>query len=1026
MITIRRFLPTSLLAGLIITFLLQVRPFTPAKPFRLLVPLRSDTVGRATLMWRSVRNTVAPDNDAAPVSKGEQVLSFNLPFTALYTFRFRAGDAINALRLNPLDRTGRVAIGKVVLVGPQNEIVAAFHPSGFFPTKPGPALNPDGDSVAFTAEPDQGVFFVPKEPLQLARCTVPIVPASATLQFAGATLAVLLALWLSDRVPTGLRTRLVTTLVKMRDDQAAWPVATLFVASAFATAASCYPIIFFGKSFVSPNYGPTQALYDDFPTLPQSPHEIIESNRGGDTGATMWAHLPYSVIQHRAIFGHGELPLWNRYSYCGAPLLGQGVSMLGDPLHWIPIAAGGAAWAWDVKFCIAKLLFSFGAGMLVFAATQRIWLAALLAISFSFIGFFSYRFNHCAFFSLCYSPWILLCWLRAARTKGRVWPWALALAAANFWELNSGTAKESAMLIAGLNFTGGLLVLTAEETWRNRLMRMALMGLGNVLFAMLSAPHWMVFLDALSHSWTNYEVTKTLQIQPSLVLGLFDDLFYSQTTHNEILTNPSVNFLVLLGCLWAAVDLRRQLRDRTFLAVLLGATLPAAIVFGIVPPDFLNRLPFIKNIGHVDNTFSCVLIIHLLVLAAFGLRSLWENAVQERAAGDAVLAVFLLAVPLALFFGYNQAVQHLGRSPLHFGETVKMSGFFRAYAAALIAALLAMPWIVRSLRLRPSAGSFIAGGLCLFLFHFRHGLWTGTKFDSYVSNPCSRSDLAALSPAVMATRASTERSREPARTVGVNCVLAPGFNAVLGLEHFTGPDALVNPWQRDLAEVSGIPLVWDWRHVLTRASFPRTQVFCDLWNVRWYLGNPGELPREIPGLDLLTTLDLQIYTSRSAWPRAFFTSQLAECSSLDNFVNLLGAADGRPFAAIVPEKPTDKPPAKPESLEGRTVLPASDYRLTENSTAFTINAPTPGVAVLGNSFEPGNWRVTLDGHPVDCFRVNHAFLGVKVTEAGVHKLCFVYWPRLLTPALWLAAAGAIGTFVTLLLGTLKKHAAPAA
>ena len=56
-------------------------------------------------------------------------------------------------------------------------------------------------------------------------------------------------------------------------------------------------------------------------------------------------------------------------------LLGQGQSMIGDPLHWITILAGGATWAWDLKFVLAKLLFAFGIGLLVRAATGRLGVA---------------------------------------------------------------------------------------------------------------------------------------------------------------------------------------------------------------------------------------------------------------------------------------------------------------------------------------------------------------------------------------------------------------------------------------------------------------------------------------------------------------------------------------------------------------------------------------------------------------------------------------------------------------------------
>ena len=56
----------------------------------------------------------------------------------------------------------------------------------------------------------------------------------------------------------------------------------------------------------------------------------------------------------------------------------------------------------------------------------------------------------------------------------------------------------------------------------------------------------------------------------------------------------------------------------------------------------------------------------------------------------------------------------------------------------------------------------------------------------------------------------------------------------------------------------------------------------------------------------------------------------------------------------------------------------------ENPATGRLPRLCPGLAVLGDSFEEGNWRVTLDGSPVPCFRVNHAFLGVNIPEPGQH------------------------------------------
>ena len=67
-----------------------------------------------------------------------------------------------------------------------------------------------------------------------------------------------------------------------------------------------------------------------------------------------------------------------------------------------------------------------GIALSVRGVTGRLGLAALMGASAAWFGFFAYRFNHPAFFSLCYAPWILYVWLRAAEESAprRVARWA--------------------------------------------------------------------------------------------------------------------------------------------------------------------------------------------------------------------------------------------------------------------------------------------------------------------------------------------------------------------------------------------------------------------------------------------------------------------------------------------------------------------------------------------------------------------------------------------------------------------------
>ena len=72
-----------------------------------------------------------------------------------------------------------------------------------------------------------------------------------------------------------------------------------------------------------------------------------------------------------------------------------------------------------------------------------------------------------------------------------------------------------------------------------------------------------------------------------------------------------------------------------------------------------------------------------------------------------------------------------------------------------------------------------------------------------------RVDFHARSGAMEFARAA--HAREPGRGYGMQGNFFPGWTGVYGLETVHGPDALVNPWLRELIGVSGLERIWDWR-----------------------------------------------------------------------------------------------------------------------------------------------------------------------------------------------------------------------
>ncbi len=161
-----------------------------------------------------------------------------------------------------------------------------------------------------------------------------------------------------------------------------------------------------------------------------------------------------------------------------------------------------------------------------------------------------------------------------------------------------------------------------------------------------------------------------------------------------------------------------------------------------------------------------------------------------------------------------------------------------------------------------------------------------------------------------------------------------------------------------------------------------------------------------PPLQLAFQGDLNVYTSATAWPRAFFTDRLAWYNAPADLGRLIRAGDGRPFAAMQVSERVHVPDLS-DDLAGRAIDPATDYELTANSTSFTVHADGPGLVVLQENWFPADFRVTLNGRPVAYVRVNHAFKGVFIPGAGEYRVSFAYWPHHLSLALGMALVGAI-------------------
>ena len=985
-------------------------PRSEAFPFFFEVTMRSAQSGFAQLYYDTGNGVSERDSSRLPLEGGNRPVTyqFPLPEGRYPNFRFDPTDrARNTMTLSAarvVDRGGhlfRVIPPGQMKASQQIDKLAVSEKEVTFAT----AANADDPILAIELG----------EPLILKSFGKPSFRRYARRFLISFVVALGAGLAASGVLITRVRPQAARWLGSIIAFAGAHPTRLLCASAALSVILSCYPIVFFGKSFVSPNnHSHTFLLYGEMPTVPGYKEVETDDEKGSDLGAVMWYSWPASVAESRALFKDFELPLWNRYDSSGLPLLGQGQSMFGDPLHTLVLLTRGAAWSWDLKYLLAKFLFAAAIGFCVLQLTKHVPAAVIVTWSAPFIGFYSYRYSHPAFFSMSYAPLVLLCWLKLAdRPGGRASPlWLGLMIVANWTVLNSGTVKEAYILLLAMNLCGALaLLFTREVTQKVAKLGQACGVL--LLFVLIATPVWFTFLLTLRSSRTFYDAGGVFQLQPSLLIGLFDDIFYRQFNAEELHLDPSANFLVLAAVLWFCFASRGVDSRRSSWGISIMAVMALAFVFGVVPPWLILRIPFLDRIYHIDNTFSCIAIVCLLLLSGFGIKAFWSSCLEPTFSHTYLRVLAAFAILLALYLGTTEAAQRSTRAFLHVGEQINKSPFFWGYSFLLIVVFAFLPWIGRSaLKAGSSLRPWTVFLLALFfvLIHWRFGMHLHTPFDSYVMNPQSRVSLVADSPAVNLMKS---HESDPFRAAGLRSNFFPGYGGAIGVEQIDAADALSNRYYRTLMDASGIKVPYSSSNSgLLDEPIGNDLPLLNMLNVRYYLSETSAKTEVHPSVRKLGALDLDVYESSAVWPRAFFINQLSSYGSESDFVSLLKEGDGKPFAAVPRidvEKQADLKPLLHESAPSpdREIVAATGYTLTNNTTNFKVRTPGPGVVVLTESYVEGDLQVQLNGKATDYFRVNSAFRGVFVPAAGDYHFSFSYWPRHLTVSLWISALGLV-------------------
>jgi hypothetical protein len=770
------------------------------------------------------------------------------------------------------------------------------------------------------------------------------------------------------------------------------PILTIILISLFTVVVNCYPVIFSGKSFVSPTGG-TAMVYDRWPPLAGMSDIQPVWQHGSDTTAMLLWGIPAGYIESRSVLDHGEFPLWNRYSHAGDTLIGQAVSMLGDPLQLIVIVGRGSAEAWDVKFLAAKFLFCVGFGLLILRLIGNRPLSYTYAALAAYCGAFFYINNHPAFFVFCYAPWIILSALALLDLRSeRYVGWGLVWLLVNFACFNAGHVEVSVVLIGGLNLGALACALTRCRSFGDSARVMGRMAVGTLLFLGLAAPVWMSFLAALDGSYSAHSEIRVAQLPFSILPGLFDDLFYLYFKPETGLASfaPGTSLLIGVGCFFSALRWR-QLKSEPFFwingcAILLWG----GCIYGWIPASVLREIPLLNRVGQVYTNFSYLLVVHVTIQSAYGFKCLMLEKDIRRAAMD-FLWVGLILAGLGMMYCFG--ISHY----------LLPWDYFLTVAAAAVGAPLLFVYLKNRYRRIPAFG-WLGIIILGFIPHFRFGLYGfGTNM---LLRPGPRITLNAPSKSVDKIKLDTSG---PFRIVGQGWNFFGDYSAVYGLEDIRSCAPLSNAEFIDLIrKTPGVEFNRDW---IMKIMDPfKAQPLLNLLNVKYVLFSTSIEPSDGIDFRVVDRSDFCVLENLDVWPRAFFSDEVVSISSNEDFIKHLMENGRHPFIALAPSEIEKQSGIRQlGTLKQPVVSPATNYQLLPNSTAFDVHAPSAGIVCLMEG-QARDFTAKVNKETRAVLTVNRAFKGVYVDKPGDYHVEFIY-----RPAHWRFACTLFGTALAVVL-----------
>ncbi len=674
----------------------------------------------------------------------------------------------------------------------------------------------------------------------------------------------------------------------------------------------------------------------------------------------------YLVIEQEK---KGQLPLWNPYTFSGAPLLGNFQSGAFYPLNLIFLLLP-FSFDWGIFILLQPLL----AAIFLFFYLKNLKLddrAGLLgSISFAFGGFsISWLEWGTVIHTALWLPLILLSVdkiitnFKSKTSNLNLAKWSLIFILSLVFSFFAGHLQVF-FYICLLTFAYFLAKVISHKEKGKIFTLFVSLGIIFLFLSLIALIPGFKFISlsarGLDQDW--HTIVGWFLPWQNIVQVLIPDFFGNPSTLNYWGVwnyGEFVSYVGVVGVVFAVLSLFRKDKKTLFF---LSAVL-ISLVFAF--PTVIAKLPYKFNFPLISTSQPTRLVFiidfSLSILAALGFDYFLKNKKKMFYALGFVSIIFLFVWAYVLFILKNL-------SPENFLITKQNLIFSSALFFVSIVLLVPMIYIKNKKVFNIFSAVVI---IFLFLDLLRFG-WKYTPFtDKNYLYPNTKT-LSFLSKNSQNFRIMSTDSR----------IFPPNFSIMYKLQTIDGYDPLYLQVYGELIAAVGrsnpnINPPFGFNRIITMQNYHDTLI--DLLGVKYVLSFDDLNSKYLE--KVFTEGDTKVYENKNVLPRAFFVRSLTNVVNNQEAISFLFKNQNDLRTSAVVE---DYSSAKPEWDWYRAQANITSYQ--DNRIEISTKNKGEGFMVLTDSYYP-TWHAKIDGKEVKIYRTDYNFRGIIVPK-GEHKVEF--------------------------------------